>query len=223
MVSESNKTATGPGAHLYRQLPELEQVPLVGIIRGYPSAIAIEACLVAHASGISVLEVTMDSPGALDVIEDLAGRANPPVLGVGTVTKPVQVESAARAGARFVVTPAYSAAVVETCVEYGLFAIPGVATPTEILFALQSGVPAVKIFPAEQLGGPSFLRAITAPLGHPPMVPTGGVSPENVSQYLQSGAVAVGAGSSLFSPAIARSSDWKALEKRVGTWIEAVS
>ena len=222
MVRESDNSVTRPGAALYRHFPELEQMPLIGIIRGYPSAAAIQAGRVAHASGIGALEVTMDSPGALEVVEDLGLKKNGPIVGVGSVTEVAQVEDAVRAGARFVVTPAYSAALVRTCREHSVAVIPGVATPTEILTALRDDVPAVKIFPAHQLGGPSFLRAVSAPLGRPPMVPTGGVSPENVREYLESGAVAVGAGSSLFSSQIARTSDWDALEKRVSIWIEAV-
>ena len=222
VVRDSDNTASTRRADLYRHLPELGQVPLIGIIRGYPPSAAIQAGLVAHASGIGVLEVTMDSPGALEVVEDLTGRKDAPVVGVGSVTDPSQVASAARARARFVVTPAYLAAIVEACLEHGIVAIPGVATPTEILTALQDGVPAVKIFPAKQLGGPSFLRAVAAPLGHPPMVPTGGVGPDNVREYMESGAVAVGAGSSLFSSEIAESSNWRDLEKGVSIWIEAL-
>lgn len=211
-----------PATDLFEHLPGLERTPLIGIIRGYPTEAAVEAAIVAQGAGLSVLEVTMDSPGAIEAIEQLTERADPPRVGVGTVTEASQVGRAAGAGASFVVTPGFSTEVVEACVQHGLPAIPGVATPTEILVAMQSGVPAVKLFPAEQLGGPSFIRAVAQPLGHPPMVPTGGVSPENAREYLESGAVAVGAGSSLFSAEIGRYRDWDALEKRVGTWIEAL-
>ena len=87
---------------------------------------------------------------------------------------------------------------------------------------MAAGAAAVKVFPAEQLGGPGYLRAIRAPLGNPPLVPTGGINPENAAEYLASGAVAVGAGSSLFPAHIARDHDWAALETLVSVWIRAV-
>lgn len=210
------------GSVLLERLPALAQIPLIGILRGYEPAAAVEAAAVAHAGGVLVLEVTMDSPDCLAVIEEIAGKERDLAVGVGTVTLPEQVTQAADSGASFVVTPALSEAVISTSLELGLPAIPGVATTTEILRALDIGAVGVKIFPAEQLGGPPYIRAIGGPLGHPAMVPTGGITPQNASDYLASGAVALGAGSALFPSHVGEEADWRKLEVIVGQWIEAI-
>lgn len=212
-----------PGPGLVDRFPTLRKVPVIGIVRGYSPESAESAALVALEEGIQLIEVTLDSPLALDVVERLSGRASGGVVGVGTMTVASQVGPAAEAGASFAVTPTFSEAVIDACTALDLPVISGAATPTEILNAFEAGASAVKVFPAEQLGGPSFVRAILRPLGNPPLVPTGGVTPENVLGYLQSGAVAVGAGSSLFPEEIGQTSDWNALRQLVRQWIEAIA
>jgi len=208
---------------LIDRFPALGSVPVIGIVRGYPPESAEPAAAVALEEGIQLIEVTLDSPHALDVVKRLARRGSGAVVGVGTVTNAKQVAPAAEAGASFVVTPTFSEAVIDACVAPDLPVISGAATPTEILNALEAGASAVKVFPAEQLGGPSFLRAVRAPLGNPPLIPTGGITPENAVEYLQSGALAVGAGSSLFPEEIGQTSDWNALRRLVRQWMEAIA
>lgn len=208
---------------LYERLPILRKNPVIGIIRGYPPESAEAAAKVAFEEGLGLLEVTLDSPDALGVIERIGKHSLDLVIGVGTVMHASQVGPAAEAGAAFVVTPAYSRKVITACAERDLPVISGAATPTEILDSLHSGASAVKVFPAAQLGGPSYLEAIRAPLGDPPLVPTGGVNPENARTYLEHGAVALGAGSSLFANEIGLTGNWDALRRRLRQWIGATS
>jgi 2-dehydro-3-deoxyphosphogluconate aldolase/(4S)-4-hydroxy-2-oxoglutarate aldolase len=210
------------GPALLKRFSGLVELPVIGIVRGYEPDLAESAIKVAFEEGIRLIEVTMDSPDALGVIERISTRTRSLVMGVGTVTSVSQVAPAAEAGAAFVVTPTFSEAVIKACTTQDLSAISGAATPTEILNTIRSGASAIKVFPAEQLGGPAYLRAIRAPLGNPPLVPTGGVTPNNAKEYLESGAVAVAAGSSLFTKEVGRSENWETMRQRVRTWVKAV-
>lgn len=208
--------------HLLSAIPTLSDVPLIGIARGFSTEAVLTASRIVAERGIRVLEVTMDSVDVLSTIRRLS-EVDGLYVGVGTVTKAGQVGEAQAAGARFVVTPSFNPAVVEASVNQGLAVICGAATPTEILGAFETGANAVKVFPAEQLGGPGYLSAIRAPLGDIPLVPTGGVRPENARQYLDAGAVALGVGSSLIPPKIVAERNWAGLEKLVDRWLEAIT
>jgi 2-dehydro-3-deoxyphosphogluconate aldolase/(4S)-4-hydroxy-2-oxoglutarate aldolase len=146
--------------------------------------------------GIGVVEVTMDSPGALQSIGGLAERGV--TVGAGTVMTEREAMMAVEAGAQFVVAPHTNPDVVRTVVSGGVPMIPGATTPSEIVAAWRMGVAAVKLFPAA-LGGPGYLRSIRGPLGDIAIIPTGGVTAESAPDYLAAGAVAVGIGGALTS------------------------
>lgn len=147
-----------------------------------------------RAGGITQLEITLDTPGALEVVqrEREAGRA----VGVGTVVTAEDAAAAAAAGAAFVVSPAVVPAMVRRATELGLDAIPGAFTPTEILQARDLGATAVKLFPAP-VGGPAYVRALRGPIPDVQFVPTGGIRPDDVRAYLEAGATCVGLGGDL--------------------------
>lgn len=156
----------------------------------------VEAAL---GAGLPVLEITLDSHDAMRQISLLRESFPAMTLGAGTVIEGNQSLEAIAAGADFVVTPTLVPEVVEGCVARGVPCIAGAATPTEVLAAHRLGATAVKVFPVAQLGGPAYLKALRAPLGGIPLVPTGGIGTEDVTGYLQAGALAVGVGSSIFS------------------------
>jgi len=166
--------------------------------------------------------VTLDSDRALEQIERVATEFDGVTVGAGSVNQSEQVIEAHGAGAQFIVSPVFSEGVAETCAEADLPYFPGAATPTEIQTALDGGALAVKVFPAEQLGGPPFIRAIMSPLGRPPLMPTGGVTLHNARQYLDAGAACLGVGTSLFKPEHVGQSA-HAFEEELNAWIEAVS
>jgi 2-dehydro-3-deoxyphosphogluconate aldolase/(4S)-4-hydroxy-2-oxoglutarate aldolase len=147
------------------------------------------------AAGIRVIEITLDSDGALDAIARARSRGNLTVL-AGTVREATQVDAAVAAGAEAIVSPAVSLPVLERAAALGTPAIPGALTPTEIETAWRAGAALVKLFPAG-LGGPGYVRAVLAPLGDVPLLATGGVDAANARAFLDAGAVAVGVGSGL--------------------------
>lgn len=179
----------------------LEQMPVIGIIRGCPSDHVVAVAIAAFDAGIRVMEVTLDSPEPLEGIRAVSAALPDAVIGAGTVRTPDDVEQAAAAGAAFIVAPVVSIPVIETAVAAGIPVVPGAASPTEIWTAVEAGAFAVKVFPARELGGPAYLAAISAPLGRLALVPTGGVGIEDAAAYLAAGAFAVGIGGSVFPSA----------------------
>ncbi|GAB3278858.1 bifunctional 4-hydroxy-2-oxoglutarate aldolase/2-dehydro-3-deoxy-phosphogluconate aldolase [Parasphingorhabdus pacifica] len=153
-------------------------------------------------SGVRCLEITMNTPGALDAVRAAGERHGSTVeLGVGTVRTPEQVDRAADAGARFVVTPGTDEDVAARVNKYDLAYFPGAFTATEVSSAAKLGASAVKIFPAS-LGGPGYVRELRAPLDDIAMLPTGGISLETARAYLDAGACGVGVGGPLLGDAL---------------------
>ena len=146
------------------------------------------------AGGLPVAEVTFRTAAADEAIRVMAARGDV-LVGAGTVLTVAQVDQAVAAGARFVVSPGLSRAVVERCAEHGVPALPGAVTATEVQAALELGITTVKFFPAAASGGPAAIAALAAPFGGVRFVPTGGVSPTNLGQYLAVPSVAAVGGS----------------------------
>lgn len=144
--------------------------------------------------GLPVAEVTLRTPAALDTIRAMAAHGGL-LVGAGTVRTAAQVDLAADAGAAFVVSPGLDAALVHRARARGLAVLPGCVTPTEIMAALALGVSTVKFFPAATFGGPAALRALSGPFGEVRFVPTGGVGPADLAEYLAVPAVAAVGGS----------------------------
>ena len=167
---------------------------LLGIVRFRESG-DVDGVLAALADGgIDLLEVTIDTPGALEAVSVTArfGRT----VGVGTVRTSEQVKRCADAGARFVVSPGFDPEVLGEGHALGLEVIIGFLTPTELMTAERAGSDALKLFPAS-LGGPAYLRALRGPFPDAAIVPTGGLGPDDVLPYLEAGATCVGLGGTL--------------------------
>jgi 2-dehydro-3-deoxyphosphogluconate aldolase/(4S)-4-hydroxy-2-oxoglutarate aldolase len=162
---------------------------VVAILRrvASPESVAVELA----AGGIGVVEVTLDSDGALATIERLRGEGGLTVL-AGTVRTPADVDRAVAAGAEACVGPAFDPEVVARCLELGVPAVPGALTPTEIEGAWRAGAALVKLFPAGAVGA-DYVRAVRAPLADVPLLATGGVTAANARAFLDAGAAAVGA------------------------------
>jgi 2-dehydro-3-deoxyphosphogluconate aldolase/(4S)-4-hydroxy-2-oxoglutarate aldolase len=146
------------------------------------------------AGGLPVAEVTFRTPAAADAIRAMADRGDI-LLGAGTVLTPAQVDEAVAAGASYVVSPGLSRAVVERCHEHGILALPGAVTATEIQAALELGLDAVKFFPAGTSGGAPAIAALAGPFGGVRFIPTGGIGPANLHEYLAIDAVVAVGGS----------------------------
>lgn len=181
----------GPADDVLATLARHRVVPVV-VLDDAGDAAGLGQALVA--GGLPVAEVTFRTAAAERAIAVLAGRGDV-LVGAGTVLTPGQVDRAVGAGARFVVSPGLSRAVVERCGEHGVVALPGAVTATEVQAALELGVSTVKFFPAGTSGGPAAIAALAAPFGDVRFVPTGGVGPDNLRDYLDLPAVAAVGGS----------------------------
>jgi 2-dehydro-3-deoxyphosphogluconate aldolase / (4S)-4-hydroxy-2-oxoglutarate aldolase len=192
----------------------IEQEGIVAIIRLDDAAVIAPLVDALVAGGVRVVEITMTVPTAIASIRRLASSASPNVvIGAGTVLDPETARCAIDAGARFVVAPVLRPGVIDACHERDTPAIPGGYTATEILDAWESGADIVKVFPANSLG-PSFLKDVREPLPHVKLMPTGGVSIDNVGDWFRAGAVAVGVGGALVDRQAIASRDFAAITLR---------
>jgi len=178
---------------------------LVPVVRAASEESALQIVDALLARSISILEVTMTVPGAVDVIRRIVAQYGDRVLvGAGTVLDSETARECVGAGAKFIVSPGFDAGTVAACVEMAVVVAPGALTPTEILAAWRAGADIVKVFPCDALGGPSYIKALKAPLPQIPLMPTGGVTLENLNEFFQAGAVAVGVGGNLVNPSLSR-------------------
>ncbi len=162
--------------------------------------------------GLPVAEVTFRTSAAGEALRLLA-RDPDLLVGAGTIVRPEQVDVAHAAGARFVVTPGFSARVVDRCRELGLPVVPGVATATELIAALEHGIDLVKFFPAEAGGGVRMVRALQGPFPEVRFVPTGGISAGNAGEYLASKSVAAVGGSWMVTSDLLRARDFAGIAR----------
>jgi 2-dehydro-3-deoxyphosphogluconate aldolase/(4S)-4-hydroxy-2-oxoglutarate aldolase len=173
--------------------------------------------------GVRSVEVTMTTPGALDVVKEavreLKGKA---IIGVGSVLDAPTARAAILAGAEFIVSPILNPEMILLVNRYGKVVIPGAFTPTEILEAWQAGADAVKIFPAD-VGGPAYLKAIKGPLPQVKLVPTGGVTLENAGEFITAGAEMIAAGGNLAPPKEMAAGKFDEIIRRARKFVEAVA
>ncbi|MBY7141765.1 bifunctional 4-hydroxy-2-oxoglutarate aldolase/2-dehydro-3-deoxy-phosphogluconate aldolase [Virgibacillus sp. NKC19-3] len=147
--------------------------------------------------GVNILEITAETPNFLDLISQVSNTFGEKVIvGGGTILDPETARVAILHGAKFVFSPTVNTETIQMANRYGAISIPGAMTPTEILTAYENGADIIKVFPASILG-PKYLKDVHAPLPHIPLMPTGGISIENVKDYFKYGASAVGIGSAL--------------------------
>jgi 2-dehydro-3-deoxyphosphogluconate aldolase/(4S)-4-hydroxy-2-oxoglutarate aldolase len=176
----------------------IERVGLIPVLRAKNAAQAHAIVKAMIAGGVTVVEVTMTVPGAVDILKDLKKEYGTDLLlGSGTVTTAAQAEATIEAGAEFVVSPSFHAAVVAKTRELGKVSIPGSLTPTEVISAWDAGADYVKIFPCSAMGGASYLKSLLAPFPHLKLIPTGGVTLQTAESFIKAGARALGVGSDL--------------------------
>lgn len=177
-----------------RRIEELGIVPVIRAPSLEEGRFAVDAVL---EGGISIVEVTMTVPGAVELIRELT-RAMPNVLvGAGTVLDAESAHRCLDAGAAFFVAPGFDPPTVTFAANEGVLVMAGALTPTEILTAWRAGSDLVKVFPCSQVGGASYIRAVKGPLPQVPLVPTGGVSVSNAAEFIRAGSAALGVGGEL--------------------------
>lgn len=189
------------------------KMPLVGILRGFPPAQMQQLSTLYAQAGLTTLEITMNTPGATDtiasLIEAVEGRLN---VGAGTVCNLEDLDRALAAGAQFIVSPIMDEEVIKKCVESQVPVFPGAYTPTEIYRAWALGATMVKVFPAGKLG-PDYIKEVLAPLNEIQLLPTGGISLDNMRAFIKAGAKGFGIGSALIPKQLVENEEWDKLSQ----------
>lgn len=193
---------------------------LVAVIRAEEPMQAARIADACALGGIAALEITFTVPGAAGVIEHLAKKCSKEILlGAGTVLDPETARIAILAGAHFVVSPAVNAETARLCNRYQVPYMPGAGTIGEVIEAMECGADIVKVFPGEILG-PAFVKAVKGPLPQAQLMPTGGVSLENVAQWIKAGSVAIGVGGNL--TASAKTGDFDSITRLAKQFVEKI-
>ncbi|MEW2009046.1 MULTISPECIES: bifunctional 4-hydroxy-2-oxoglutarate aldolase/2-dehydro-3-deoxy-phosphogluconate aldolase [Microbacterium] len=196
---------------------------ILAVLRAPSPELALEASEAIIRGGVSGIEVTFSTPDAPAVIRELIARhGDAAYIGAGTVTTAEQATQAADAGAAFLVSPGTLPDLTRAMLDTGRVVMTGAMTPTEVMGALELGVDVVKIFPAS-LGGPSYLGALRGPFPDAPLMPTGGVKPDNLADWFAAGAVAVGAGGDLANGTAIANADWADIEERAARFAAALA
>jgi 2-dehydro-3-deoxyphosphogluconate aldolase/(4S)-4-hydroxy-2-oxoglutarate aldolase len=169
---------------------------IIAIVRDIPSESATDVVRAIVAGGIDTIEITVDTPGAVEMVRQVSDDVDDVVIGAGTVLDPETARTVQLAGAEFIVTPTVNTDVIEMSNRYGTPIATGVMTPTEAITATEAGADFCKLFPASTVG-PGHVSAINGPLSDVPLVPTGGVTLDNAALFFEAGAVALGVGSAI--------------------------
>ena len=204
---------TDAASNVLARLGEARVLPVVEL-DGSEAALPLARALLA--GGLPVAEITFRSAAAAESIRILRERVPEMLVGAGTVLGIEQVDLAVRAGSQFAVTPGFNPAVVEACLERGLPILPGINNPTGVEQAMGFGLGAVKFFPAEASGGVPFLKALSGPYPSIRFLPTGGIGPTNLGNYLALPNVLACGGSWLVSPALVRASRFDEITRLAG-------
>ncbi|MGP4073407.1 bifunctional 4-hydroxy-2-oxoglutarate aldolase/2-dehydro-3-deoxy-phosphogluconate aldolase [Piscibacillus sp. B03] len=197
-----------------KDLERLKESGVVAVLRRVPKEKLFPLVETLVSAGVNVLELTVDSEDAYQSIKELRKQfSDQALIGAGTVLITDEATEAIDAGAQFIFSPSFDEDVVKLSVDRDVISIPGVMTPTEVVKAHQAGADVVKIFPASAVG-PKYLKDLQGPLGHIPMIPTGGVSVDNTASFIRNGAVAVGVGGSLIDKKLIEQDDWSAMKAK---------
>ncbi len=204
-------------------MQHIAEIGVIPVVRAESADIALRAIDAIQAGGISVLEITMTVPGAIRIIEEVAQKlGSKAIVGAGTVLDEVTARQCILAGAQFIVSPALNLHTISCCHRYGIVVIPGAMTPTEVVTASSAGADWVKVFPAGALGGPSYIKALKAPLPHIQLVPTGGVSLKTAADFILAGAIALGVGTDLVDTKALRDGEDRLITQRARQFVEVV-
>ena len=200
----------------------IQERGVVAIMRANSSEQLLAAADAVKAGGVNAIEVTMTTPGAIEVIKQATAKYGDDVLfGVGSVLDPETARSAILAGAQFVVCPTLNVNTIQICKRYSVPVVSGAYTPTEILTAWQAGADMVKVFPAS-IGGPALIKAIKGPLPQIKLVPVGGVNLDTTADFIRAGAEIVGVGGSLVNRKYLEAKDYDQITKNASRYCEEV-
>lgn len=199
------------------------EVGIVPVVRATSAKQAISAAVAVAAGGITIVEVTMTVPGALDAISQLIKALGSEVIvGAGTVLDAQAARQCFDAGAEFLVSPGLDLGTIKAANDAGKLIMAGALTPTEVITAWKAGADFVKVFPASAVGGPGYLKALRGPLPQVPLVPTGGVNLNTAADFLRAGASALGVGGELVLAAALKSGETAQITALARQYLEIV-
>jgi 2-dehydro-3-deoxyphosphogluconate aldolase / (4S)-4-hydroxy-2-oxoglutarate aldolase len=203
-------------------LDQVKKLGLLAVIRGPSAELTVKMVEALVAGGVTGIEITYSTPNAEAVVNELSSKFGEQILlGMGTLTRTEQAASAKAAGAQFLVSPICETSLVTAMVSSGLVTMAGALTPTEVFQAYTLGADVVKIFPGS-LAGPSYVKALKGPFPYIPMMPTGGVNAANAAEWFEAGVVAVGAGSELCPPDLAKAGKFNEISQRAADFMKVI-
>lgn len=197
----------------------LSQHPLIAVIRVTDRALGERMAHVAAAAGIRFIEITWNSADAANSIAALRHELPHCMIGTGTILDTAMLHEAIAVGSQFIFSPHVNGDLIRAAVEREVPIIPGALTPTEIVTAWQAGAYSVKVFPVTAVGGSQYIRSLQGPLGHIPLIPTGGITMHSAKKCLEAGAIAVGISSHLFPKSLINTGKWDTLTHRAATLV----
>ena len=198
----------------------LQQNKAIAVIRTEQRSQGSHLAKAVADGGMQLIEITWDSDASAELIAQLRSELPTCTIGTGTLLTLDQLEQAIAAGAQFLFTPHVNPAMIQAAAQRGVPIIPGALSPTEIVTAWLAGASCVKVFPVQALGGASYIKSLQGPLGHIPLIPTGGVTLENAKEFLLSGAIAVGLSGQLFPQQLVATENWEAIAQRARNFMQ---
>ncbi|MBW4504183.1 MAG: bifunctional 4-hydroxy-2-oxoglutarate aldolase/2-dehydro-3-deoxy-phosphogluconate aldolase [Scytonema hyalinum WJT4-NPBG1] len=204
-------------------LSQLKQQKVIAVIRASEVSLTRQLALAVASGGMQLIEITWNSAGASELIAQLRVELPNCTIGTGTLLNLQQMREAIAAGAQFLFTPHVDPVMIKAAVDIGVPIIPGALSPTEMVTAWSSGASCVKVFPVEAVGGVRYIKSLRGPLGHIPLIPTGGVTLENAKEFLQAGAIAVGLSSQLFPKEFVETGNWEAIAQKSQNLLQKIS
>jgi len=203
-------------------LQRLRAQKVIALIRADGADSLLDCARALQAGGLGAIELTMTTPGAIELVARVSRELPDALIGLGTVLDADTARAGIAAGAKFIVTPAVRPAVIAACRERSVPILSGALTPTEACDAWDAGADVIKIFPAEFFG-PAYIKSLKAPFPKMEFLPTGGVTPQTVGDFLKAGAFATAAGSALVSPAALKARDWAGITARAREFVAAAA
>jgi 2-dehydro-3-deoxyphosphogluconate aldolase/(4S)-4-hydroxy-2-oxoglutarate aldolase len=189
-----------------------EQV--IAVIRAFPKALGKQLAQAMRQGGVRLIEITWNSDQPEVLIPELREEMPDCIIGTGTIFTVEELNSAIAQGAQFAFSPHVDSQLIETALANNFPIIPGALSPTEIITAWQAGATAVKVYPAQAMGGVNYIKSLQAPLGNIPLIPTGGVTLANAKDFIHAGATAVGLSSQLFPKDLVAAENWQAISQQ---------
>ncbi|BAU04257.1 bifunctional 4-hydroxy-2-oxoglutarate aldolase/2-dehydro-3-deoxy-phosphogluconate aldolase [Fischerella sp. NIES-3754] len=193
----------------------------IAVIRASQLELGRQMALAMASGGIELIEITWNSANASELITKLRSELPECTIGTGTLLNLEQLDNAISAGAQFLFTPHVDPTMIQAAVAENIPIIPGALSPTEIVTAWNYGATCVKVFPVQAVGGASYIKSLQGPLGHIPLIPTGGVTLKNAQEFLQAGAIAVGLSSELFPKEFVETGNWQAISQQAKTLVNS--